>query len=433
MFNDGLQELIGARKLTEPQQAEEGLAGLLTGAPQEPTLPGMLETAPDEVQSQFGQLVEQFGPPPESVVRDIATLQSRQSSGGGMFDAYSESNQGNLKMAMLVDIIGKLGGRDVGAMKTMMPLAENARKLRLQGEENAAYDKIVSKFTPQQQKFLKALPISMRPMAMKQLLEQQFAVPTSPLVSMTEKVSSKVEPKAYDYLRESLGALNTEGKAALVNLQESELMLELLNEVDEHGEYRLKTGPAGTLKMGAGGFWNSWVDQFAPESQKKAWMVEGVDRAELLDTLSKSKTLLKAALMKGNLSEKELDFSTDTVAHMMRTREGNLMMAHLSKLADETALGRSRYMDQWYKANLSKYGENYTAFDAAFNTELDKWNADDRVAKKGRFKQLAKDLGWNSSQGSNTTETPAQTAYDADTGKNYIQKIPGDANSWEEI
>jgi hypothetical protein len=277
-------------------------------------------------------------------------------------------------------------------------------------------------------------------MAMQQLLEQQFAVPTSPLVSMTERVSTKVEPKAFDYLRKSLGELNAEGRAALVNLQESELMLELLGEIDpKTGKPILTTGPAGSLKMGAGAFWNSWVDQFAPENTKKEWLkVQGVDRAELLDTLSKSKTLLKAALMKGNLSEKELDFSTDTVAHMMRTREGNLMMAHLSKLADETALGRSRYMDQWYKANLSKYGENYTAFDAAFNTELDKWNADDRVSKKGRFKQLAKDLGWNSSQGSNTTKTPTkskqpQTAYNADTGKNYIQRTPGDENSWEEI
>jgi len=128
--------------------------------------------APDEVQSQFGQLIEKHGPPPENVVRDIATLhQNQQSSGGGMFDAYSESNQGNLKMAMLVDIIGKLGGRDVGAMKTMMPLAENARKLRVLNEQRTAAQNMLggasgagagglSWMTPQQKAYLTTTAIS---------------------------------------------------------------------------------------------------------------------------------------------------------------------------------------------------------------------------------------------------------------------------------
>ena len=34
--------------------------------------------APDEVQGQFGQLVDQFGPPPESVVNDLSTLSQRE-------------------------------------------------------------------------------------------------------------------------------------------------------------------------------------------------------------------------------------------------------------------------------------------------------------------------------------------------------------------
>ena len=58
--------------------------------------------------------------------------------GGGMFDAYSPQNQTNLQMAMLADMIGNFAGRDVGAMKTMMPLAENARKLRVLNEQRTA-------------------------------------------------------------------------------------------------------------------------------------------------------------------------------------------------------------------------------------------------------------------------------------------------------
>ena len=58
--------------------------------------------------------------------------------GGGMFDAYSPQNQTNMQMAMIADMIGNFAGKDVGAMKTMMPLAENARKLRLQNEQRTA-------------------------------------------------------------------------------------------------------------------------------------------------------------------------------------------------------------------------------------------------------------------------------------------------------
>ena len=144
--------------------------------------------APDEVQGQFGQLVDQFGPPPESVVNDLSTLSQRQQSGvgGGMFDAYSESNQGNLKMAMLVDIIGKLGGRDVGAMKTMMPLAENARKLRVQNEQRTAAQNMLSGggsgtggsewMTPQQKAAIASMARTNAPEAMKMMatMKMQF-------------------------------------------------------------------------------------------------------------------------------------------------------------------------------------------------------------------------------------------------------------------
>jgi len=143
--------------------------------------------APDDVQSQFGQLIEKHGPPPESVVRDIATLhQNQQSSGGGMFDAYSESNQGNLKMAMLVDIIGNFAGKDVGAMKTMMPLAENARKLRLQNEQRTAAQNMLSGggsgtggsewMTPQQKAAIASIARTNAPEAMKMMatMKMQF-------------------------------------------------------------------------------------------------------------------------------------------------------------------------------------------------------------------------------------------------------------------
>lgn len=67
-----------------------------------------------------------------------------QASGGGMFDAYSEPNQNNLRMAMLADMVGNFAGKDVGAMKSIMPLVENARQLRLQNEQRTAAQSMLS-------------------------------------------------------------------------------------------------------------------------------------------------------------------------------------------------------------------------------------------------------------------------------------------------
>ena len=135
----------------------------------------MFGDAPDELKSQFGQLIEQFGPPPESVARDLATIQQRQRPaqqpiGGGLFDAYSQENQGNLKMAMFADIIGNLAGKDVGATKGMLALAENARKLRLQNEQRTAAQNMLGGgvsgaggsewMTPQQKAYLTSTAIS---------------------------------------------------------------------------------------------------------------------------------------------------------------------------------------------------------------------------------------------------------------------------------
>lgn len=92
--------------------------------------------------------------------------------GGGMFDAYSPQNQTNMKMAMIADMIGNFAGKDVGAMKTMMPLAENARKLRLQNEQRTAAQNMLGGggssggaggsewMTPQQKAYLTTTAIS---------------------------------------------------------------------------------------------------------------------------------------------------------------------------------------------------------------------------------------------------------------------------------
>jgi hypothetical protein len=340
-------------------------------------------------------------------------------SGGGMFDAYSPQNQTNMQMAMIADMIGNFAGRDVGAMKTMMPYVENSRKLRLQGEENAAYDKMVSRLTPQQQKFLKALPISMRPMAMKQFLELQFAVKgrEGPLVSVG--MGDKIGVKAFENMSDFMKSSGVKKEAAYNNLRESEVVLSLLRERNpETGEYVMTTGPGQEGWTRAQAFFVNALESFGTKGMQEHFsgLESIVGRKQFFDSVSKSKTLLKAALMKGNLSEKELDFSTDTVAHLLRGRYSNILTAELAKIAEETEYNRAVHLDKWYSANLAKYEGNLAGMDAALRNEVNSWNAADRKKKVGHMTDLIARLDVESRAAENFVVTPTAGA---------------DSNSWQ--
>jgi hypothetical protein len=352
--------------------------------------------APDEVQGQFGQLVDQFGPPPESVVNDLSTLSQRQKSGvgGGMFDAYSESNQGNLKMAMLVDIIGKLGGRDVGAMKTMMPLAENARKLRLQGEENAAYDKMVSRLTPKQQKLLASLPVSMRPMAMKQFLEQQLAVPTSPLVSVGGKGENYLEKMSAEALGSSREDLKLAASGAANKLDVHNNVMHHLTAKDENNEYIVGQGAVAKYTQDFRSKFNSLVETFGGEAGLKRIGLSSTTQQEVLDSNNKDLALLAAALMKGNLSEKELDFSVALFARLGNTREANIILTKMGIMKEQAIIARHRHMTDW-QINLDRSA--FTNKDGAVSPyqlellrdrELGRFNAQQRKENGYRMELL---------------------------------------------
>jgi hypothetical protein len=420
----GLEALIGSQKAPAQQPLGGGFTRLLHGETQDPPINNMFGDAPDEISTQFGQLVDQFGPPPESVVRDLATIQQRQRPaqqpiGGGLFDAYSQENQGNLKMAMFADIIGNLAGRDVGATKGMLALAENARKLRLQQEENAAYDNVVSRFTPHQKKFLDSLPVSMRKMAIQQLLEQQFAVKgrEGPLVSVG--MGDKIGVKAFENMSSFMKASGVKKEAAYNNLRESEVMLTLMRERNpETGKYVMTTGPGQEGWTRAQAFFVNALESFGTKGMQEHFSgLKGiVGRKQFFDSVSKSKTLLKAALMKGNLSEKELDFSTDTVAHLLRGRYSNILTAELSKIAEETEYNRAVHLDNWYSANLAKYKGNLAGMDAALRNEVNSWNAADRKEKVGHMTDLIARLDVESRAAENFVVTPTAGA---------------DSNSWQ--
>jgi hypothetical protein len=317
-------------------------------------------------------------------------------SGGGMFDAYSPQNQTNMQMAMIADMIGNFAGKDVGAMKTMMPLAENARKLRLQGEENAAYDKIVSKFTPQQQKFLKALPISMRPMAMKQFLELQFAVKgrEGPLVTVGGKGENYLEKMSAEALGSSREDLKLAASGAANKLDVHNNVMHHLTAKDENNEYIVGQGAVAKYTQDFRSKFNSLVETFGGEAGLKRIGLSSTTQQEVLDSGNKDLALLAAALMKGNLSEKELDFSVALFARLGNTREANIILTKMGIMKEQAIIARHRHMTDW-QINLDRSA--FTNKDGAVSPyqlellrdrELGRFNAQQRKENGYRMELL---------------------------------------------
>lgn len=76
----------------------------------------------------------------------------------GMFSSYPASSQSTIKAAMLADIIGNIAGRPVGAVSTVMPFAENARRLQLLQDQRDAVSQYASGMSPAMQALLRANP-----------------------------------------------------------------------------------------------------------------------------------------------------------------------------------------------------------------------------------------------------------------------------------
>ena len=408
--------------------------------------------APDEVQSQFGQLVDQFGPPPESVVNDLSTLSQRQKSGvgGGMFDAYSESNQGNLKMAMLVDIIGKLGGRDVGAMKTMMPLAENARKLRLQGVEAQQLQQmressqgLIDEYSSAPQGASGAAPArsplsrlqraqlqnalrSKDPGAVAKMLyefgNRQFTRDAAQVRQLTpEEVSaSGLDPNKQWQVdgkgkKSQIGSgVNVETNVrtgpnypemmgyeemSAANLSQSKLaegaasklathgrMLDVLTATkkDEHGNavtdsygnpvYVTDVGAMSKATLPFRNLYNSAVEELGGAEGLKKIGLSPATLQFVFESDNKDLALLAAALMKGNLSEKELDFSVDLFAKLGYTREANIILTKVGMMKEQGVIARNKHMNEW-ELNQAKSGVTsaYT-LNLLRKTELESFN-----------------------------------------------------------
>jgi hypothetical protein len=426
----GLMGLIDAAsvlnrpsQMVGPQQAEDGMAGLIKGNTQTPTALGGLsqDAVPNggDMQSVMSILGQNQGSAPASTP-----------SGGGMFDAYSPQNQTNLQMAMIADMIGNFAGRDVGAMKTMMPLAENARKLRLQGEENAAFNKMVEGMPPDMRAMFRNAPKSLQSIIMQGAIARLNQKPADqwgePYVGQfgnllrKNKTTNKVErvsgPQAegqtFNYGGQNSPLAIAEGKAFVLakqnmsagrddarnRLRPQQVMRSLLNQKDADGNPVLKTGAFKALTLPMQQMWNSMVDSVAAPGLAASLQAGDTSYAEIFQSNEKAAALISAALMKGNLSEKELQFSQDIQAMLAKTRGANIILTELTIMREQARVSEADHMEDWeleldpIKWKRSDGSEDVKELHSLWKKELRRYRANDAQQLNDAF---MKDLWTN--------------------------------------
>jgi hypothetical protein len=405
-----------------PQQAEDGMAGLLTGSPQAPAALGGLSQAavPSDGDMQLAMSI--LGQNQESAPAATPT--------GGMFDAYSPQNQTNLQMAMLADIAGNVMGKDVGAMKTVLPYVENARKLRLQQEENAAFNKMVEGMPPDMQAMVRNAPKSLQNTIMQGAIARLNQKPADqwgePYVGQfgnllrKNKTTNKVErvsgPQAegqtFNYGGQNSPLAIAEGKAFVLakqnmsagrddarnRLRPQQVMRSLLNQKDADGNPVLKTGAFKALTLPMQQMWNSMVDSVATPGLAASLQAGDTSYAEIFQSNEKAAALISAALMKGNLSEKELQFSQDIQAMLAKTRGANIILTELTIMREQARVNEADHMEDWeleldpIKWKRSDGSEDVKELHSLWKKELRRYRANDAQQLNDAF---MKDLWTN--------------------------------------
>jgi hypothetical protein len=437
----GLMGLIDSQMAgPNSQQIEEGLAGLIKGNAQAPAALGGLSQAavPSDRDMQLAMSI--LGQNQESAPAATPT--------GGMFDAYSSQNQTNLQMAMLADIAGNVMGKDVGAMKTVMPYVENARKLRLQQEENAAFNKMVEGMSPEMQAIARNAPKSLQNTIMQGYISNMNQAkpvtggktkigPNGALLQLMsdgswKKVSGAPakgnttiiggKPSLLDTEEaKTLGAAKKsmfDGVADARNrLRPQLVMRSLLSQKDADGKYVLKTGAFKALALPMQQMWNSIVDSVATPELANQLAVGNTSYAEIFQSNEKAAALISAALMKGNLSEKELQFSQDIQAMFAKTRGANIVLTELSIMRERSRIAEAEHMNDW-ELNLDpiKWArgdgtENVNRLNALWRKELQRYRANDAQQLNDAFMQdMWSNLGYVNLSGGGYKDVTKYTA-----------------------
>jgi hypothetical protein len=171
------------------------------------------------------------------------------------------------------------------------------------------------------------------------------------------------------------------------------VMRSLLRQKDADGNPVLKTGAFKALALPMQQMWNSIVDSVATPELAKQLAVGNTSYAEIFQSNEKAAALISAALMKGNLSEKELQFSQDIQAMLAKTRGANIVLTELSIMREQSRIAEAEHMNNWeldldpIKWARSDGTENVSKLTALWRKELQRYRNNDAQQLNDEFMQ----------------------------------------------
>jgi hypothetical protein len=200
-------------------------------------------------------------------------------------------------------------------------------------------------------------------------------------------------------------ALKAGSEDAANRIRPQRVMLQALTARTPDGNsYVMDTGAWAALSSEHKNLWNSLVDDFAPEAMAKALSVGDQTYAQLFNSTQKSSALISAALMKGNLSEKELQFSLDIQASLKNTREASIFLTNMQIIREESRIAEYDYMLNWnanlspeqYAKTLNKAGEqDGHNLHSMWESELNRYRRNDaRELNSKRIQDVWAGLGY---------------------------------------
>jgi hypothetical protein len=290
--------------------------------------------------------------------------------GGGMFDAYSPQNQTNMQMAMIADMIGNFAGKDVGAMKTMMPLAENARKLRLQNEQRDAISNALSGANPAMQTLGKYYPQafakgmasnmnrdSFRPASQAEIDSLGLTLKQGQLLQVNTRTGQ------YDIKGGAGMSINNFPKNQLADVFSGQIKTAMDAGAESGGSARQSLPMINNMidLLESGRFDTGMGAEYALDA-KRAFQTLGFDvdddtiaNAEAFVGQSNKIILPEVKLLGVNPTDKDLDFIVKGSPDLSKSKRGNMLMLKALQVSKQRAIAMQDHMENWLENEGVKF------------------------------------------------------------------------------
>jgi hypothetical protein len=360
--------------------------------------------------------------------------------GGGMFDAYSPQNQTNMKMAMIADMVGNLAGRDVGAMKTMMPLAENARKLRLQNEQREAISNALSGANPAMQALAKSYPQafaqglatnmnrdSFRPASQAEIDSLGLTLKQGQLLQVNTRTGQ------YDIKGGSGMTINNTPANQMSDVFAGLIKDGMESDVEISGNARQTLPTINTMidLLDSGVSTGMGAEQIL--NVQKMIQTLGVDvdakaiaEGEMFVGLSNKLILPEVKLLGTNPTDKDLTFVVKGTPELSKSPEGNRLMLNALQISKQRAIAMQDHMESWFETEGLTH-QTPGAFLAAQNKAKRAFN---NKPFSDAISSLRSSVNAEVKRGKATTSGNATTGRHTSTNPNTGETAEWDGTKW---